>query len=104
MFNLSHFFGTQVAFGDSTPVASVTVCLLPEKTENGVSIVPKCLEQLCDERQGLDFRDFQINNLLAAGIPLKSIKLSKDCRIGSDKEIAAFNARVDELSDKMFNL
>ena len=102
---MNRFFGCSCR--DSQPVEfeqKFTVLRIPEKDEKGrISIVDKVLEAVIDPLSTLKFSDYSINAMLAAGVPLHAIHISPDVRIGSDKEIKAFNERVDKLAEQMFN-
>lgn len=102
---LSNFFGSSCR-DFSSPVSEdrYTTVLLPTRNSDGtVTIATKILESVVDPLSVLKFSDYSINNMLAAGINPKAIHISKDIRIGSDKDIEKFNAHIDELAEQMFN-
>lgn len=102
---LGNFFGRSHC--DVKPVPfeeQFTEVRIPERNKDGsVTITTKVLEAVVDPLATLKFSDFSLNAMLAAGVAPKSIHLTPDIRIGSDKELKEFNARVDELAEKMFN-
>lgn len=103
MFRLSNFFGVQVCPPEvQEREPRLTVFYSPEETDKGVIITPKVLELMPDPYAALKFDDYCLNNLLRAGIQPHSIQLQSDKRIGSDKEIQAFNEHVDKLAEQIF--
>lgn len=101
----SVFFGTQIVPPSDSPESPLTKCYVPERTEDGVVFSLKVLELQDNPQAVLNFRDFTVNNLLAAGInPLSlKIKLESNQKIGKDSEIAKFNALMDEKAEQLFN-
>ena len=102
MFRLSNFFGVQVCPSAEPEPKRMTVFYSPQETDKGVIITPKVLELQPDPYAALKFDDYCINNLLRAGIQPHSIYLQSDKRIGSDKDIQAFNEHVDKLAEQIF--
>lgn len=102
---LGNFFGRSHC--DVKPVPfeeQFTPVQIAERAKDGtVTITTKVLETVIDPLATLKFSDYCLNAMLEAGIAPKSIYLVPDIRIGSDKELKEFNARVDELAEKMFN-
>lgn len=102
---LGSFFGRSHC--DVKPVPfeeQFTEVQIPERAKDGtITVVTKVLETIVDPLATLKFSDFSINAMLEAGVAPKSIHLTPDIRIGSDKQLKEFNARVDELAEQMFN-
>lgn len=102
---LGSFFGRSHC--DVSPVSfeeQFTEVQIPERAKDGsITVVTKVLETVIDPLATLKFSDFSINAMLEAGVAPKSIHLTPDIRIGSDKMLKEFNARVDELAEQMFN-
>lgn len=103
---MNRFFGCSCRDSHSVEFEQkFTLLQIPEKDEKGrISISTKVLEAVIDPLSTLKFSDYSLNAMLAAGVPFHAIHITPDVRIGSDKEIKAFNERVDKLAEKMFNI
>lgn len=78
-----------------------TVLIVPDP-ETG-DMVQTVVELKEDPSAVLEYDDYSITNLLKAGISPRALHVKSDRRIGSDVDIEAFNSRVDEIADKLFN-
>lgn len=101
--DFKNFYGVSAADSQPKPEMNFPPTVLRVPTPDG-DMVDVLVEAQEDPSSVLDYDDYSITNLLKAGIQPRALHVKADRRLGSDADIEAFNARVDALADKMFNI
>lgn len=85
---------------------SPTILNTPVVDDNGENIVElRDIDTIDDSIKNLKYTDFEIQNLLKAGVSLKSLAIHSDNRLGvTDDMINDYNERLASIADLMFNV
>lgn len=85
---------------------SPTLLYTPTVDDNGANIVElQDIDHSDDTLKNLSYTDFEIQNLLKAGVSLRSLAINADIRLGiTDEMINDYNHRLETIADEMFNL